>query len=184
MKKKLFDVLAGLISLSEFETWLYHDDEIQRSIVENDNVLRLCSIDLSKKDALHELMQFCFDMFDDEEFFVYTIEENAKRIIKKGNDRILQQTKNICRFGSFDDYRALIWEFDDLLSNYYDNCTYMTKREIVHEIKSLATVLVEKFECADLIQKKKMVNAGFERDSYVFPFNPPPVFKPWYQFWK
>lgn len=184
MKKKLFDLLAGLISLSEFEAWLYHDDEIQGSILEDENTLQLCSIDLSKKHVILELKHFCFDVFDEEEFFVYTLEENSKMIIEKGNEWILEHTKNICEFRCFDEYRALMWEFDDLLCNYDDNCTYMTKREIIHEIKSLAKGIVEKFEYADLTQKIKMANSGFQRDSYVSPSNPPTVVKHWYQFWK
>ena len=187
MKLKVFDVCAGLMTISQFEEWFYHDAEIQSSILEDDNVLRLCVIDLSKKYALHDHRKFCFETFDNDEFYVYDIEENAKRIVGEENENwIIQSVRNICEYSSWGDNKHLFYTFYVLQSQYYDY-EYIggtTRREILNEIKLHANLLLEKFENAELQEKKNLVFDGLGRDHLIIQPPRQKLRKRWYQFWK
>lgn len=186
MKEKLFDVLAGLMTLPEFETWLYNDFQIQSSILEDDNVLRLCSIDLSSKHALHELKKFCFDLYDEEEFYVQDIEVNANLIIEAVNEKeVVRYVRNICAYSDWGDGKHLFYDLFCLEDAYgeFEYSGYRTGSEIIVEMKSHARVILKAFEDADLCQKKKIVFQGLRRDRFVPQWTEPKPQKRWYQFW-
>ncbi|NVK64890.1 MAG: hypothetical protein HWE22_09905 [Flavobacteriales bacterium] len=195
LKKKVFEVCAGLMTIPEFENWFYRDVEIQCSILEDDNVLRLCSIDLSRKDARHELCKFCLDVFDNEEFYVFVIEKNAQKMLESKDEReINNYALNISSYSGWDDSKHLFnalyvlsYQFDE-----WEYSCYSSRKQIVDEMKLHAEIITEKFQVSTLEEKKKWVFAGLDDNELVRnrPINQPINFeestkqKRWYQFWK
>ncbi|MDG1332884.1 MAG: hypothetical protein P8P74_11185 [Crocinitomicaceae bacterium] len=195
MKKEVFDVCAGLMAISEFEEWFYNDAEIQCSILEDDNVLRLCSIDLTKRDAQYEMNKFCFDTFDREEFYVYVIEKNAGMIIETDNrDEIINHVRNICTYSGWEDSKHLFYALYFLEDQYNDfqYSGYATRGQIVNEMKLHAEIIVEKFEKSTPQEKKNWVFDGFDRNNLILHtvtsiqvgVEESVPQKRWYQFWK
>jgi hypothetical protein len=187
MKQKVFDVCAGLITIPQFEEWFYNDADIQCSILEDDNVLRLCSIDLKKKDAEHELKKFCFETFDQEEFYVYAIEKNAHLIVNAQNHKeVICYVQNICEYSDWGDEKALYYSFYVLWDQYdeFPYSGYLFRSDIISDMKSEAAKLLKRFEFVDLQTKKNLI---FEPVKHVecTPFIDADIStKRWYQFWK
>jgi len=195
LKKKVFEVCAGLMTIHEFENWFYRDVETQCSILEDDNVLRLCLIDLSRKDAQHELCKFCFDVFDNEEFYVFAIEKNARKMLESKDERdINNYALNISSYSGLDDSKhlfnalwVLTYQFDE-----WEYSSYSSRKQIVDEMKLHAEIITEKFQVSTLEEKKKWVFTGLDENELVRKrsINEPIKVekstkqKCWYQFWK
>jgi hypothetical protein len=192
LKERIFDVLCGITPLSEFEQWLYQDVEVQCLILDDDNVLRLMMIDFSGRHAFHELRKYGSDIFDDEEFYVYTLEENAKKIVEAEDIlKVICCVENICEYSDWCDEKNFFNTFYSLQDAYddFEYSGYSTRIQIIEEMKSFAKDLLEKFEWADIIEKKVMVFESIE-PIFLSPvhYSPSPAFSPrpkrWFEFWK
>ena len=187
-KERVFAVLAGITRINEFESWIYQDERIQASIVSDESTLRLVSIDFSGKYVLLELEKYCFDIFDEDEFYVYVIEENAKGIIETEDSlEVIRYTKNICKYFDWDDIKDLFYTFHILLDQYDDfpYSGYSSKSQIIEEIKLQAVSILGKFETANLAEKKTLVSNGCGSTNIPSVYyQPPPKYKRWYEFWK
>lgn len=195
LKKNVFRVCAGLMTIPEFENWFYHDVEIQCSILEDDNVLRLCSIDLSRKDARHELSKFCFDVFDNEEFYVFVIEKNAQKMLESRDEgEINDYALNISSYSVWDDAKHLFYAFY-LLTYQFDEWEYSgysSRRQIVDEMRHHAEIITDKFQGSTLEEKKRWVFTGLDENELERErsINKPKKVekstkqKLWYQLWK
>lgn len=177
MKEKVFEICAGLITIKEFEYWLYRDVEIQSRIAEDEDVLHLCSIDLSEKYAKHELKKFCFETFDQEEFYIYAIEKNAQLIVNsQKHEEIIYYVQNICEYSDWEDDKRLYYSFYVLWDQYdeFPYSGYLSKSDVINDMKVEAENLLKKFEQADLQEKEE----------YIPIITSKMTKKRWYEFWK
>lgn len=181
MKNQIFDVLAGITPLAEFEQWLYQDVEIQCSILEDENILRLMMIDFSGKHVFHELKKYSSDVFDDAEFYVYALEANAKKIVESESDaEVIRFVKNLFDYSEWGDEKDFYCIFHMLYDQYVDfeYSGYLTRRSIIDEMKFLAAHVLDKFEPADLGEKIVLVfGTEDQMDMFVEKINHGQKFK-------
>ncbi|MFT6983553.1 MAG: hypothetical protein ACJAUD_002331 [Crocinitomicaceae bacterium] len=113
LKSKICETLSRLISIEEFETWLYSTPEILNAVETNDLIFQVVSLDYKGKHIFHELEMFCFQNFDNNEFMVELIQNSCEAILKSQSN---SEMKNIV------DFLAAKFDWDDdnsMLNEFY-----------------------------------------------------------------
>jgi hypothetical protein len=91
LKKMIFMTVEEKLSLKEFDSWLYKQDDLSNQM-SDDLILGVFTFNYNQKAARHEFKNF-LQYFDEEEFLLWKVKANLQDLIdgKETRDRILSE---------------------------------------------------------------------------------------------
>jgi len=193
LKEKVFSVLLGKIGINEFESWLYNEENIIKSIEEDAFIYDLITINYKKENAISFLREVAFKKFQYEEYITLLIGINCKKILTLNKwDSIYKVFNEIFRFFDYDKDYFLMWRFYSINSRIdLIDIGYETKTNIINEMKELSLLIVNQLkECNTTSERIKFLTEGFDND-FQRGMNlkresliKESIHKKWYEFWK
>jgi hypothetical protein len=195
LKSKICETLSRLISIEEFETWLYSTPEILNAVETNDLIFQVVSLDYKGKHIFHELEMFCFQNFDNNEFMVELIQNSCEAILKSQSN---SEMKNIVDFLAakfdWDDDNSMLNEFywlqDEIETKQWGYGDEKAKVSSVNIgfVKKYAQKALIKLEGASQEEKIKIFRKGCidrqEEQQEEIVIEDQIKNKLWFQFWK
>lgn len=148
LEEKLLDLVSDRIEIKEFENWFYTDKKINKSILSNDFVLSICTLDFRNKSVLTEIESILRDRLGAR---IYQIEiiHRLCLIISESNDQslIYEIVRKIMKFHNWDDNYGLMDDFykiecdislaEDQIFNHL---------EVLNSISILSNEVIDKFD--------------------------------------
>lgn len=181
IKDKIFKVVSRVISVQDFEQWVYTNSEITNNLENDDFFFELVSLNYRGKHALYDLEKTCFKNYDYEEYLINMIEMNCQVLILE--EKIDELWKIVLRISSHQDWDKnykLIYSFyglEDEISLAKQG--FINKKEIINYTHELAQTILSKFEKLSLEGKKDVLINGELEVPKVAQNS-----KKWYHFWK
>lgn len=163
VKENLFNVIARIISMEEFEGWLYKDSFVIENALENELVLEILLVNLKTRDSFQELQALCFRFFSREEFLIYQTEYVAQVIEEKGHT--FQVEKWISTIANYYDHKEpeeLLYHFESLSCLLEDGVTYYgyNRAHLNKEVKIFGRRIQKTFENLSLEEKIECLKNG------------------------
>lgn len=168
LKIEIVKYLSGLITLNEFEEWLYNDEFIKESIEINEDVLEVVSIDYRSKHAGAILHSFFISKYTEEELLILLLEVRSIYFINEPNLQNMEDfLRRINSYISWDsDYQLIenfYWLINDLESLDYKR---VALSEVYSSLIELCELISEKFENASIEEKITYLKDGFPEYKY------------------
>ncbi|NRD18683.1 hypothetical protein HNV08_01385 [Winogradskyella eckloniae] len=163
LKLKIFEVLVNDISIEEFETWLYHSEEIISKIKTNTFIYQIITINYKSEKWRIQLEELTFSKFDKDELIVLIIEKECNRIIHTENyDKIYTSLSKIMMHFDYESETKTMWNFFSLwdqfdlikLQHYSESTYYSDVKQLALETYSLLKT------CQNMNQKKAILKSG------------------------
>ena len=155
LKYQVFKLIEEVITVSEFEEWLYVQDHLVENLEDELN-LTLFSIDYRKSGLKHDFPNEMFKFYDREEFILWKVKLNLIELIEGvqpfRRDQILQFFMDLGDDGYeiFDTIGSNLYYYDDYIPNDYNS------REFAEIIKKDAQDLLA------MITSKEPLNPIFK----------------------
>lgn len=193
LKEKIFFVLLGKIRIDDFESWLYNEEYIIKSIEEDAFVYDLITINYKDENTMSLLKEVAFKKFKDEEYIILFIEMNCKKILVLDQwISIHNAFSEIFSFFDYDKDYFLMWRFYSINVDIgLIDIGYVTIADVIIDIKKLSLQIVNQLkECSTIGERIKFLEEGFEDLSSVEVIDLEELFikenikRKWYEFWK
>jgi len=112
LKNKIFEVNARIITIAQFEQWLYTTQGIAENIETNDFIMKMVSLNYKDKNIHNILEKICFEEYDQEEFLIKMIELNCLHLAQvTGSQEMWKIVNTICRYNNLESNYRLINKF-------------------------------------------------------------------------
>ncbi|WP_397364061.1 hypothetical protein [Olleya sp. R77988] len=145
LKLKIFDVLTGKITVSEFENWLYNCEEFISLINSNSFYFNVISINYKDEKWKKQLDNLVKEKYNENFKLVYKIERSCLEIIESNEPKKVYEilTKLTLNFDYDTDYYAL-WDFYSIHSRFDTFYGSMfNENELLKEAKFYAKQVIE-----------------------------------------
>lgn len=179
LKLKTFDVLTEKISISDFEEWLYSDQEVLNALDSDDLVFDIMTLNYKEMNSLDTLLKLASEKFNYEENTVISIISSCRKIgLLESKTSIFQEISKTVQDFDYETNYSLLWTFLGF-NNEIDMIEegLIKEDDIIPRIKKLAEIIISKFEnCSSLSEKLKVLD-------YKDQIASDADFKPWWKFW-
>jgi len=178
--EKIVSFTQGIITVEQFEAWLYQQEELSDQILSDEFILELYSFNYARKDVNYVLEKFLIENIGEEYFQSFQIKESLDVLTKSQNNcqKILDLFNSLAMY---DDYNFL----SGLGYCYYDMEEYNRfnqpdqldiKRYIYEESKILLEQVTKVMDegCRDL-RKQDFESADVTYDRPYECYRPSPI---------
>lgn len=183
LKMIVFRTIEEYFSLSDFETWLYKQDDLSNQM-NDDFILALFEFNYKQKGAVHEFKKTMLIFLDNEEFMLWKIKTNLQDLIegRDSTDRILREFLQL-------GYRELPYLYSLGYYTYQlEDASYLNinRENVVNSLKNEATHLLQEIIEAENSNPNFKIMNFEKKQSLVFWDGAAihPKSKEWWQFWK
>jgi hypothetical protein len=92
LKKMVFETIEEHLSLKDFESWLYQQDDLVNQL-NDDLIFALFTFNYKQNGAKYEFKKSALEFFDKEEFMLWKVKTNLQDLINEteSRDRILNE---------------------------------------------------------------------------------------------
>lgn len=172
LKLKVLDVLSEIISVKEFEQWLYTEDKVLDLVSSDRLVFEIININYKKeKTAIKELLNLVSGKFSPEEILLLNAITHCRKIIQlQSEGLIFDEVVKLYKYFDYDNHYNLFWQFY-ILKDRIDlvELGYYKKEEVIEMIKKLAETIVLKFmNYSSLSDKLGLIDYEDEKNSSTF----------------
>lgn len=164
LKEKILDTLLSKISISDFEIWLYSQDELINLISHNNFIYRLVTINYKKESSYKHLEDLAIELCNEDEYMLLLTERTCQDIIAaKTSKEILSKSFELVQKFNYNSDYELIWEIY-LANNKYNlvETGYLRPSVFNLNIKTVSKKILSELEnCSSLQSKIQFVKDGF-----------------------
>ncbi len=165
LQEQLYRCLAGELSISQFETWLYAQDDLMAEVVRPGFMLDLVSLDYRKRSIQEDLRSLVVNRFGNEDYLLGMTYWLCKALMNSMSvsqvissiDRMKSVFKYDLEYGL---YRQFYY-YDDVFDLSLYSRAIDVKENII-EIKRLASSVIRITDHSKLEQKIQMLEEGIE----------------------
>ncbi|MCH2223148.1 MAG: hypothetical protein MK066_00165 [Crocinitomicaceae bacterium] len=163
LKENVFNVIVGIISMEEFEAWLYSDSFVIKNALENELVLEILLVNLKTRDSFQELEALCFRFFSREEFLIYQTQHVAKVMEEKGHTfEVEKWISTIANYYDHKEPEELLYHFESLSCLLDYGATYYgyNRAYLNNEVRIFGRRIQKTFENLNLEEKIECFKSG------------------------